>query len=107
MYPDIGNLKNASVLYGRKVDEDLILGKGRIFAVHLKETRPGAYRDMLFGEIGGHTEYDSCLDVLCADGVRLFTGEFWCHGEVAYTENIRNASTFLRAKIENALKKLK
>ena len=55
VYPDIGNLKNAAVLYHHDVVDDLLLGKGHIFAVHLKETKPGVYRDMHFG-IGGHTE---------------------------------------------------
>ena len=106
MYPDIGNLKNAAVLYGHDVAKDLALGNGHTYASHLKETKPGLYRDMLFGQTDGHTEYESCLEVLCADGVRMFTGEFWYHGEENYKENICNASAFLRAKIEGALDKL-
>ncbi|MBQ2085771.1 MAG: L-ribulose-5-phosphate 3-epimerase, partial [Oscillospiraceae bacterium] len=39
VYPDIGNLKNAAVLYGTDVVEDMMLGAGHIFAVHLKETK--------------------------------------------------------------------
>lgn len=103
MYPDIGNLKNAAVLYGTDVTEDLALGAGHTFAAHLKETKPGLYRDMLFGQSDGHTEYDRCLAVLCGQGVRMFTGEFWYHGEENYEENIQNASAFLREKIERAL----
>ena len=53
VYPDIGNLKNASLLYGVDVDEDLMCGKGHIFASHLKETVPGKYREIPFGT--GHT----------------------------------------------------
>ena len=41
VYPDIGNLQNAAVLYGHSITEDLALGTGHIFAMHLKETRPG------------------------------------------------------------------
>lgn len=40
VYPDIGNLQNAAVLYGHSITEDLALGTGHIFAMHLKETRP-------------------------------------------------------------------
>ena len=105
MYPDIGNLKNAAVLYGHDVTTDLKAGKGHTFASHLKETKPGLYRDMLFGQADGHTEYDRCLDVLCADGVRMFTGEFWYHGEENYKENIVSASVFLRNKIEKAIER--
>ena len=103
MYPDIGNLKNAAVLYGTDVAADLALGAGHTVAAHLKETKPGLYRDMLFGQPDGHTEYDRCLAVLCGQGVRMFTGEFWYHGEENYVENIQNASAFLREKIEKAL----
>lgn len=103
MYPDIGNLKNAAVLYGTDVAKDLALGEGNTFAAHLKETKPGLYRDMLFGQADGHTEYESSLAELCRQGVRMFTGEFWYHGEENYRENIQNASSFLRRKIENAL----
>lgn len=103
MYPDIGNLKNAAVLYGTDVAKDLALGEGNTFAAHLKETKPGLYRDMLFGQADGHTEYERSLTELCRQGVRMFTGEFWYHGEENYRENIQNASSFLRRKIENAL----
>ena len=36
VYPDIGNLKNASLLYNVDVNEDIMTGKGHIFATHLK-----------------------------------------------------------------------
>ena len=107
MYPDIGNLKNAAVIYGHDVAWDLSLGKSHTFAAHLKETKPGLYRDMLFGAADGHTEYERSLAVLCADGVRMFTGEFWYHGEENYKQNIIDASVFLRGKIEKTLKTLK
>ena len=55
IYPDIGNLKNASLLYGTSVNEDLKKGKGHLFAAHLKETVPGKYREIPFGT--GHTEF--------------------------------------------------
>ena len=47
MYPDIGNLKNAACLYGNSVPDDLRLGRGHTFAAHLKETKPGVYRNMV------------------------------------------------------------
>ena len=49
VYPDIGNLKNASLLYNVDVNEDIMTGKGHIFATHLKETVPGKYREIPFG----------------------------------------------------------
>ena len=98
VYPDIGNLKNAAVLYGGDVVADLRMGQGRIFAAHLKETLPGVYRDMHFNT-GGHTEYIPCIRELLRQGVRMFTGEFWYHGEENYQEIICEASAFLRSRI--------
>ncbi len=105
VYPDIGNLKNAAVLYGTDVTEDLKTGTGHIAAAHLKETKPGVYRDMNFGT-GGHTEYDRCLDVLLRMGVRIFTGEFWYQKGQDYEKVIRDSSEFLRDKIDSAARRL-
>lgn len=99
VYPDIGNLKNAAVLYGTDVVEDLHSGCGHIFAAHLKETRPGIYRDMTFGS-GGHTEYSRCIKELWNQGVRMYTGEFWYLGSETYEQDIRDAACFLRGKID-------
>lgn len=103
IYPDIGNLKNACVLYNRSIIEEINLGKGHIFAAHLKETAPGVFRNMDFGT--GHTEYTICIEKLLEQGVRIFTGEFWYQGEKNYWEKIKNANDFLKDKIKDALKK--
>ena len=99
IYPDIGNLKNAAVKYGTDVVEDLKLGKGHIFAAHLKETNPGIYRDMTFGS-GGHTEHERSIAELQNQGVNLYTGEFWNHGEENYKEIILDAYEFLTNKFK-------
>ena len=99
VYPDIGNMKNAAVLYGTDVVEDLRTGAGHIFAAHLKETLPGVYRDMTFGS-GGHTEYTRCIEELWNQGVRMFTGEFWYLGSEQYEADIVAAGNFLRSKID-------
>lgn len=100
VYPDIGNLKNAAVLYGTDVVEDLKSGRGHIFAAHLKETNPGIYRDMTFGS-GGHTEYERCIKELWSQGVRMYTGEFWYKGSETYEADICAAAKFLREKINS------
>lgn len=101
VYPDIGNLKNAAVLYGGDVVEDLKKGEGHIFAVHLKETKPGVYRDMNYGT-DGHTEYERCIRASLEMGVRMFTGEFWYQEGQDYKETISSSARFLRGKIEAA-----
>lgn len=103
VYPDIGNLKNASVLYQTDIVDDIKLGKGSIVASHLKETSPGVYRDMFFGE-GGHTEYERCIKELWGQGVRIYMAEFWDHGNENYQSDLLRASSFLREKIERAAK---
>ena len=101
IYPDIGNMKNAAVLYGLDVTEDLVKGRDKIFAVHLKETKPGVYRDMNYGT-GGHTEYVPCIKTALEHGCRMFTGEFWYQKGQDYKTIIRESNTFLREKIREA-----
>jgi len=101
VYPDIGNLKNAAVLYGSDLLTDIECGWGHIFAAHLKETQPGIFRDMQFGT--GHTEYNECIELLWRMGVRMFTGEFWYDGKSNVEETISDAASFLRTKIEKSI----
>lgn len=103
VFPDIGNLKNAAALYGHDVAEDMQRAAGHMFAIHLKETKPGVYRDMKFGS-GGHTEYERCIEAGLKAGVRIFTGEFWHHEGEDYRREIAEAGIFLRGKIEGAAK---
>lgn len=98
IYPDIGNLQNAAVLYGHEVEDDLKLGAGHIFAVHLKETLPGIYRDMRFNS-GGHTKYDSCIQTVSENGVSMFTGEFWYKDGQDCHQEAMSAAAFLRSKL--------
>ncbi len=103
VYPDIGNLTNAAKIYGHDVKDDLKKGKGHIFAAHLKETVPGAYREIPFGT--GHTDYVPDLEVLRDLGVRSFVGEFWDVGSETWKEDLRFASTFLRGFLNTVFEK--
>ena len=100
VYPDIGNLKNASLLYHTDVNEDLMTGKGHIWASHLKETVPGKYREIPFGT--GHTEFANNIRTLRRLGVRMFVGEFWYVGNDDWKQVIIDANIFLRNKLEKA-----
>lgn len=99
VYPDIGNLKNASLLYSNPVNNDIRVGQGHIFATHLKETVPGKYREIPFGT--GHTEYIENLQLLKAMGVRMFVGEFWYIGSEAWKQDLKDASAFLRERLDS------
>lgn len=99
LYPDIGNLTNASLIYGCGLADDLRGGEGRILAAHLKETLPGQYRNLSFGE--GHTNYAVALPLLLGMGVRLFVGELWHRGG-DWRGELSAAAVFLRGLIEGA-----
>lgn len=105
VYPDIGNLQNAAVLYGSDLLADLELGRGHIYAAHLKETVPGVYRNMVFGT--GHTQYQVCIQLLWSMGVRMFTGEFWYDGNSEVESSLMTSSKFLRNQIEAAIAGIK
>jgi len=99
IYPDSGNLKNASLLEGYKdLYEDINLGKGHIAAVHLKESKPGHYREIPFGE--GHVDFSKVIKTFIDQGVRRFTGEFWYVGQNNWKEDIEFANKFLRKHFE-------
>lgn len=99
VYPDIGNLKNASLLYSNPVNNDMRVGQGHVFAAHLKETVPGKYREIPFG--AGHTEYIENLQLLKAMGVRMFVGEFWYIGSESWKQDLKDASAFLRERLDS------
>lgn len=46
VYPDFGNI----TAWGSNIDEDLATGTGHIVAIHLKDTHPGEFRRISFGE---------------------------------------------------------
>ncbi|MCL2350979.1 MAG: L-ribulose-5-phosphate 3-epimerase [Firmicutes bacterium] len=75
IYPDLGNLTNAALLYGHGVADDLAAGKGHIAALHLKESAPGRYRDVPYGS--GHVDFAAGIKAARELGVRRFVGEFW------------------------------
>ncbi|WP_278683501.1 L-ribulose-5-phosphate 3-epimerase [Paraclostridium bifermentans] len=101
IYPDIGNLTNASKIYKNSIMYDLESGQGSIFACHLKDTVPGKYRDIKFGD--GSVEFEKVIKKVWQLGVRRFTGEFWYHGEENWEDDIKEANKFLRERIDKAI----
>lgn len=98
IYPDIGNLKNAAVLYEHDVIDDLHKGTGNIVASHLKETKPGIYRELMFGE--GHVDFDKLIGELWSLGVRKYVAEFWYVGNENWQDDLVYANQFLREKFK-------
>lgn len=99
VYPDLGNLTNASFLYGISVTDDCKTGRGHMLAAHCKETVAGAYREIPFGT--GTTDWGA-LDEVVSQGVRRFVAEFWYVGSKNWREETRFASEYVRGKIDAA-----
>ena len=78
VYPDSGNLTNAAVAYHTRVSDDLETGRGSISAVHLKETKPGVFREVPYGT--GHVDFVDVIKTAWSQCVRLYNAEFWYVG---------------------------
>lgn len=89
VYPDSGNLKNASITYGTDVYEDIRKGEGHTVAMHLKETVPGKFREIPFGT--GHVDFEKIIDTAWDIGVRRYVTEMWYVGQEGWKEDIRTA----------------
>ncbi|GLC81057.1 L-ribulose-5-phosphate 3-epimerase [Lacrimispora brassicae] len=86
VYPDIGNITNAAFAYGTDVLEDLKLGSGRLAAMHLKETKPGIFREVPYGE--GHVDFKKAIETAWNLGVRKYVTEFWYTGSPSWKEDL-------------------
>lgn len=102
VYPDLGNLTNASFLYGKSVTDDCATGKGHIVATHCKETVAGAYREIEFGT--GTTDW-AALDEVVAQGVRRFVAEFWYVGSDEWCKDTAFAAQYVRGKLDAAFER--
>lgn len=101
VYPDIGNLTNASLLYGFDLAEDLEAGRGHIVAMHLKETIKGKYREIPFGT--GRVDFASAAIHAIDMGVRRYVGEFWYIGAKDWKRELVFAENFLRNYLDKAI----
>lgn len=86
VYPDIGNITNAAFTNGTDVLEDLKLGSGRLAAMHLKETKPGIFREVPYGE--GHVDFKKAIETAWKLGVRIYVAEFWYTGSPSWKEDL-------------------
>ena len=93
VYPDSGNLKNASVTYHTNVLEDLKKGMGHITSMHLKETVPGKFREIPFGT--GHVDFDEMIQMAWGMGIRKFVTEFWYTGNKKWKEDLSFARNMM------------
>ena len=62
LYPDIGNLS----AWDNDVQMELQAGIGHIVAVHVKDTKPGVFKNVPFGE--GVVDFERCFETLKQSG---------------------------------------
>lgn len=98
VYPDCGNMKNAMVQQGSDESQDLESGRGHICALHLKETKPGIYREIPYGE--GHVDFEKIIATAWDIGVRKYVTEFWYLGAENWKEDLKDACSRMRKIID-------
>lgn len=99
VYPDAGNITNSAFGNSDAVSRDLLLGRGHIPAVHLKESAPGVYRDLVAGQ--GYVDFPRVIEDAYGMGVRMFTAELWCKDN-EWKQNIEKTGRYFSGLIEEA-----
>lgn len=100
VYPDCGNLTNAAVADGSSVTDDLYSGRGHIIAMHLKATKPGLFRDMVFDDPTSHVDFEADIAKAWSLGVRRYVTEMWYLGSDKWMDDIHTASRTMRTILD-------
>ena len=102
IYPDCGNITNAAVLHSHDVCEDLSLGKNNVVALHLKESKPGIFREVPY--FTGHVPFEGLIETAWKLGVRRYVTELWDVGLDSWKEDIKFANKSMRALLDKQVK---
>lgn len=100
VYPDCGNLTNAAVADGSSVTDDLYSGRGHVIAMHLKATKPGLFRDMVFDDPTSHVDFEADIARAWSLGVRRYVTEMWYLGSEKWKDDIHTANRIMRAILD-------
>lgn len=98
VYPDCGNITNAAVSYGKNVLDDIDTGRGHMVAMHLKETKSGVFRDMLYGQ--GHVEFDKIIPKAWEHGIRRYVTEFWYLGAEDWKKDLKESCAKMKVILD-------
>lgn len=98
VYPDIGNIWNGT----DDIYQDLECGRNHICSVHLKETLPGQFREIPYGE--GQVDFAGAIRKTRQLGIHRYVAEFWYAGEPDYRETLQKNNLFLRQYLESVYK---
>lgn len=97
LYPDIGNLS----AWDNDVQMELMAGRGHIVAVHVKDTRPGEFKNVPFGE--GVVDFTRCFETLLASGYRgPYLLEMWSEKAPDPRQAVREARAWVVARMAEA-----
>lgn len=102
IYPDSGNITNAAVLHSHDVCEDLSLGKNNVVALHLKESKPGIFREVPY--FTGHVPFEGLIETAWKLGVRRYVTELWDVGLESWKDDIKFANKSMRELLDKQVK---
>lgn len=97
LYPDIGNLS----AWDNDVQMELEAGRGHIVAVHVKDTKPGVFKNVPFGS--GVVAFEDCFATLKLSGYRgPYLIEMWSEKAVDPIAEVIAARDWVLARMETA-----
>lgn len=97
LYPDIGNLS----AWDNDVQMELEAGRGHIVAVHVKDTKPGVFKNVPFGR--GVVAFEDCFATLKRSGYRgPYLIEMWSEKAVDPIAEVIAARDWVLARMETA-----
>lgn len=97
LYPDIGNLS----AWDNDVQMELQAGSGHIVAVHVKDTRPGEFKNVPFGE--GIVDFESCFATLRQSGYcGPYLIEMWSETAADPAADVIRARDWVRERMARA-----
>lgn len=97
LYPDIGNLS----AWDNDVQMELKAGSGHIVAVHVKDTRPGVFKNVSFGS--GVVDFERCFTTLKDSGYcGPYLIEMWSESADDPIKEVKNARDWVKRKMVSA-----
>ncbi len=96
VYPDVGNIWNGT----NDIYRDLECGRSHICSVHLKETLPGRYREIPYGE--GQVDFEKVIQKTRQLGIHRYVAEFWYSDKEDYLETLKKNNLFLKGYLDAA-----
>lgn len=99
LYSDSGNITSAAKIYDTDIRRDMLIGKNKYCAFHLKETRPNKYGGLFYGE--GHVDFERVMKTAWEDlRIRRYVLEYWYTGNPSWKDDLIKA----REMCENWIK---